>query len=193
MDKIDNQDDDYEHCESPKAKRLFLESHEINSKFNKHKSVDSQKLASSPCHSSHSSRSSISSPLVHHQKQLMAEQCLNGSSEYISKQDKLFDQILEIYAILLFSFSNSFSLVEDISLSGLHAQKSQLRENVLNLNQRAGSLGLVGNHSNLLTSGLPQMSMGLAQSPQMPQLVLANGQLSQGIQGAQVLIPTAQG
>lgn len=85
------------------------------------------------------------------------------------------------------------SIVEDISLSGLHAQKAQLRENVLNLNQRAGSLGLVGNHSNLLTSGLPQMSMGLAQSPQMPQLVLANGQLSQGIQGAQVLIPTAQG
>lgn len=83
--------------------------------------------------------------------------------------------------------------MEDISLSGLHGQKSQLRENVLNMNQRSGSLGLVGNHSNLLTSGLPQMSMGLAQSPQMPQLVLANGHLSQGIQGAQVLIPTAQG
>lgn len=90
MDKLDNQEDDYERCESPKAKRLFLEAHEINSKLNKLKSCDSQKLVplpSSPCHSSPSSRSSISSPLnVHHQKQVMADHCLNGSSEYISNE-----------------------------------------------------------------------------------------------------------
>ena len=46
--------------------------------------------------------------------------------------------------------------------------------------------------SPLMSTGLP-IGLGLPQSPQMPQLVLASGQLGQGIQGAQVLIPTPQG
>jgi hypothetical protein len=46
--------------------------------------------------------------------------------------------------------------------------------------------------SPLMSTGLP-LGLGLPQSPQMPQLVLASGQLGQGIQGAQVLIPTPQG
>lgn len=37
------------------------------------------------------------------------------------------------------------------------------------------------------------LGLGLPQSPQLPQLVLTSGQLVQGIQGAQVLIPTPQG
>lgn len=49
-----------------------------------------------------------------------------------------------------------------------------------------------GAGSPLMSTGLP-IGLGLPQSPQMPQLVLASGQLGQGIQGAQVLIPTSQG
>lgn len=182
MEKIDNQDDDYESCESPKAKRQFLESQDAK---NKQKSI-------SPCHSSPSSTSSISSTLnIHHQKQLMADQCYNnnGSSEYISKIN------VAIYSYFIrISLCVVVSLVEDINMQNHLSHGQKQRENAhSNMNQRPGSLGLGGNHSNLLSSGLPQMGMGLAQSPQMPQLVLANGHLSQGIQGAQVLIPTAQG
>lgn len=60
----------------------------------------------------------------------------------------------------------------------------------LNLGGMSG--GGDGAGSPLISSGLP-MGLGLPQSPQMPQLVLASGQLGQGIQGAQVLIPTPQG
>jgi hypothetical protein len=199
MDKLENQEDDYENCESPKAKRHFIESQDAKM-HKKHKSSsESQKsipMPSSPCHSSPSSTSSISSTLnIHQQKQLISDQCYNnGSSEYISKLN------VAIYSYFIRISHFSFNTVEDLSgnLQNLsHGQKAQqMRENSIlqNLNQRPGSLGsLGGNHSNLLSSGLPQMSMGLAQSPQMPQLVLANGHLSQGIQGAQVLIPTAQG
>lgn len=49
--------------------------------------------------------------------------------------------------------------------------------------QGMGSPNPVGN-SNMLPPAMP--------SP-MPQLILASGQLVQGIQGAQLLIPTSQG
>lgn len=50
----------------------------------------------------------------------------------------------------------------------------------------------VGSASNLNTS---QHSTGgaLGGSSQLPQLILASGQLIQGVQGAQLLIPTSQG
>lgn len=52
----------------------------------------------------------------------------------------------------------------------------------------------VGSTSNLNTS---QHSTGgggaLGGSSQLPQLILASGQLIQGVQGAQLLIPTSQG
>lgn len=47
-------------------------------------------------------------------------------------------------------------------------------------------------NSNDLGSGLPALSGPLGNS-QMPQLILASGQILQGIQGAQLLIPTPQG
>jgi hypothetical protein len=56
----------------------------------------------------------------------------------------------------------------------------------------SGGGGGGGSGSPLMSTGLP-IGLGLPQSPQMPQLVLASGQLGQGIQGAQVLIPTSQG
>lgn len=46
--------------------------------------------------------------------------------------------------------------------------------------------------SPLMTGGV-LLGLGLPQSPQLPQLILTSGQLVQGIQGAQVLIPTPQG
>lgn len=52
----------------------------------------------------------------------------------------------------------------------------------------------IGSHNNdcATTSALLGGSSGPC-SPQMPQLILASGQLVQGIQGAQLLIPTSQG
>jgi hypothetical protein len=44
-----------------------------------------------------------------------------------------------------------------------------------------------------LMAGGVLLGLGLPQSPQLPQLILTSGQLVQGIQGAQVLIPTPQG
>lgn len=46
---------------------------------------------------------------------------------------------------------------------------------------------------NELGSSLGPLSGALGQSSQLPQLILASGQLLQGIQGAQLLIPTPQG
>lgn len=66
--------------------------------------------------------------------------------------------------------------------------------NLQNL-QRAASLNLsIGGTPGgvSMTSGMP-IGLGLPQSPQMPQLILSGGQLGQGIQGAQLLIPTANG
>lgn len=54
------------------------------------------------------------------------------------------------------------------------------------------SLGGMNPNSPLMTGGV-LLGLGLPQSPQLPQLILTSGQLVQGIQGAQVLIPTPQG
>lgn len=60
--------------------------------------------------------------------------------------------------------------------------------------QRAGQfMGSSSSGAPLMSTGGMNIGLGLPQSPQMPQLVLASGQLGQGIQGAQVLIPTPQG
>lgn len=78
-----------------------------------------------------------------------------------------------------------------------HLQQMQpLGAGLQNLTHRSTPLSLSGggggSGSPLMSTGLP-IGLGLPQSPQMPQLVLASGQLGQGIQGAQVLIPTSQG
>lgn len=79
-----------------------------------------------------------------------------------------------------------------------HLQQMQpLGASLQNLTHRSTPLSLGGMSgggagSPLMSTGLP-IGLGLPQSPQMPQLVLASGQLGQGIQGAQVLIPTPQG
>jgi hypothetical protein len=76
-----------------------------------------------------------------------------------------------------------------------HLQQMQpLAAGIPNLTQRSTPLSLSGGGggSSLMSTGL-SIGLGLPQSPQMPQLVLASGQLGQGIQGAQVLIPTPQG
>lgn len=78
-----------------------------------------------------------------------------------------------------------------------HLQQMQpLGAGLQNLPHRSTPLSLSGggggSGSPLMSTGLP-IGLGLPQSPQMPQLVLASGQLGQGIQGAQVLIPTSQG
>lgn len=55
----------------------------------------------------------------------------------------------------------------------------------LNLSLTGGAIPSSGMQpGNSIVAGLP---------PQMPQLILASGQLVQGIQGAQLLIPTSQG
>jgi hypothetical protein len=73
-----------------------------------------------------------------------------------------------------------------------HLQQMQ-NAGLQNLTHRSTPLSLGGGGgSPLMSTGLP-IGLGLPQSPQMPQLVLASGQLGQGIQGAQVLIPTPQG
>lgn len=73
---------------------------------------------------------------------------------------------------------------------GAGLQNLTHRSTPLNL---GGMSGGGGSGSPLMSTGM-QMGLGmLPQSPQMPQLVLASGQLGQGIQGAQVLIPTPQG
>lgn len=62
--------------------------------------------------------------------------------------------------------------------------------------QSLSSQGLLNSPLNLSVGGasaLPPAPNENAVSPQLPQLILASGQLIQGIQGAQLLIPTAQG
>lgn len=99
MDKLEPiREEDYGQCDSPKAKKVFinmLDSHMHSplqsSKQPKIKTIDGKSLnLSSPCSytsSSPSSTSSLSSiSNVQHQKQTMANQALNGSSEYISKR-----------------------------------------------------------------------------------------------------------
>lgn len=51
----------------------------------------------------------------------------------------------------------------------------------------------VGSASNLNTSQHSTGGSALGGSSQLPQLILASGQLIQGVQGAQLLIPSSQG
>ena len=51
----------------------------------------------------------------------------------------------------------------------------------------AGTNGILGNHTT------PPQLLNPPQTPSMPQFILASGQLIQGLQGAQILIPTSQG
>lgn len=99
MDKLESiREEDYGQCDSPKAKKVFinmLDSHmhsPMHSKQPKMKSVDGKSInlssPSSYTSSSPSSTSSLSSTSnIHHQKQAMANQAINGSSEYISKEN----------------------------------------------------------------------------------------------------------
>lgn len=94
---------------------------------------------------------------------------------------------------------NEISAVHDIlnMPNFTHLQQMQpLGAGLQNLTHRSTPLNLGGmsggGSSPLMSTGLP-IGLGLPQSPQMPQLILASGQLGQGIQGAQVLIPTPQG
>lgn len=96
MDKLESiREEDYGQCDSPKAKKVFinmLDTHlhsPLQSKP-KMKSIDGKSInlssPSSYTSSSPSSTSSLSSTSnVQHQKQSMANQALNGSSEYISR------------------------------------------------------------------------------------------------------------
>lgn len=83
----------------------------------------------------------------------------------------------------------SFNHLQQMQPLGAGIQNMTHRSTPLNL---GGMSGGGGSGSPLMSTGLP-IGLGLPQSPQMPQLVLASGQLGQGIQGAQVLIPTPQG
>lgn len=98
MDKLESiREEDYGQCDSPKAKKVFInmmDSHmhsPLQSKPPKNKSIEGKSInlssPSSYTSSSPSSTSSLSSTSnVQHQKQAMANQALNGSSEYISKK-----------------------------------------------------------------------------------------------------------
>lgn len=98
MDKLESiREEDYGQCDSPRAKKVFinmLDSHmhsPMHTKQPKMKAADGKSInissPSSYTSSSPSSTSSLSSTSnVHHQKQAMVNQALNGSSEYISKR-----------------------------------------------------------------------------------------------------------
>lgn len=198
MDKLESiREEDYGQCGSPKAKKIFInmmDSH-MQSKAPKMKSVEGKSInlssPSSYASSSPSSTSSLSSTSnVQHQKQAMANQALNGSSEYISKRS--FSSLGSIA-----NHSLVFTVHDILNMPNFtHLQQMQpLGAGLQNLTHRSTPLnlgGMGGGGSPLMSTGLP-MGLGMPQSPQMPQLVLASGQLGQGIQGAQVLIPTPQG
>lgn len=73
-------------------------------------------------------------------------------------------------------------------------QMPPLGAGISQLQHRSTPLGLSGmNTGSPLMAGGVLLGLGLPQSPQLPQLILTSGQLVQGIQGAQVLVPTPQG
>lgn len=74
-----------------------------------------------------------------------------------------------------------------------HPQLSQQLPGLSNL--AGGGQNLLNSPLNLSLAGHSNIPAGGegALSPQLPQLILASGQLIQGIQGAQLLIPTSQG
>lgn len=79
----------------------------------------------------------------------------------------------------------NLSIFQHPQLSGLPNignQTSNLLHSPLNLSVGGGA-----------AATLPPVPNESAVSPQLPQLILTSGQLIQGIQGAQLLIPTAQG
>lgn len=87
----------------------------------------------------------------------------------------------------------SFSVNELLNLPNFsHLQ--QMPPGISPIQHRSTPLGMSGMNpgSPLMTGGV-LLGLGLPQSPQLPQLILTSGQLVQGIQGAQVLIPTPQG
>ncbi|KAK6620351.1 hypothetical protein RUM44_006752 [Polyplax serrata] len=108
-------------------------------------------------------------------------------------------QNLQNLATGLQNLNSVSSLVAGLQgLTGLQSMSTPLQnltvppQNLLNtpLNLSLGgtnSNGMLGNHST------PSPLLNPAQATQMPQLILASGQLVQGIQGAQLLIPTSQG
>lgn len=79
----------------------------------------------------------------------------------------------------------NLSIFQHPQLSGLPNignQTGNLLHSPLNLSVGGGA-----------AATLPPVPNESAVSPQLPQLILTSGQLIQGIQGAQLLIPTAQG
>lgn len=74
------------------------------------------------------------------------------------------------------------------SLQNLSVPPQNLLNTPLNLSLgSSGSNGILGGHANAT------QLLGSPQPTAMPQFILASGQLVQGIQGAQLLIPTSQG
>lgn len=193
--------DEYGQCGSPKAKKIFINmldqmqnSPKSKSQHQKMKNCEEKSMnLSSPSSyhsSSPSSTSSLSStPNLHHQKQPITHGTMNGSSEYISqclsclKLEILTQKIIEIPAV------NELMNLPNFS----HLQ--QMPSGISPLQHRSTPLGMSGgmNPSSPLMTGGVLLGLGLPQSPQLPQLILTSGQLVQGIQGAQVLIPTPQG
>lgn len=73
-------------------------------------------------------------------------------------------------------------------LPNLTVPSQNLLNTPLNLSLGAtGTNGILGNHAT------PPQLLNTPQPTSMPQFILASGQLVQGIQGAQLLIPTSQG
>lgn len=86
-----------------------------------------------------------------------------------------------------------------VGLQGLAAglSTSTSLNSPLNLSVGSSSIlhqGSGGHHDSPMdNSGCSTSSLAAGACSQMPQLILASGQLVQGVQGAQLLIPTSQG
>lgn len=85
------------------------------------------------------------------------------------------------------------------NLFHFHSQLATLRSaisvaSLANLQNLAGFQSSLANTPlNLTMSSTQHQNSSQQQQTTMPQLILASGQLVQGIQGAQLLIPTSQG
>lgn len=123
---------------------------------------------------------------------------LNGTSEYISYRKNgapTFSMKL-MCRLLLFLVQDLINLQKLQNLSIF--QHPQLGPQLPGLANLAGNPGqnVLNSPLNLSLAGhsnIPTAANEGAMSPQLPQLILASGQLIQGIQGAQLLIPTSQG
>jgi hypothetical protein len=90
MDKLDSiREEDYGQCDSPKAKKVFVNLLDMHSKTPKMKLAEGKSInlssPSSYTSSSPSSTSSLSSTSNVQHKQAMSGHPINGSSEYISR------------------------------------------------------------------------------------------------------------